>query len=333
MMLLSKLMHLIYSHLTSLTVALQDFDVMVDGLDQLVWIAWEQKMSKKPPPQAAKISAVKPAPQESSFQGQQDKGEGPPRKRPPRQEEEAGCQVCQSRARHWVWLSPGRICSTSMSHLHSPSPPFRQNCSPTCPLLPCAALLLLPLFQQRPQCFKQDWSPSHNWDPKKVGTGRAHQGSTPLKRAHTPDDNVVSLDSSGDELDEELVALVSGPSKSRYAALRIILSKTLTKACSVLKQIHSLALDLNNKSDLFAALLSDTKMNTPAEWLLDSGVSMHFTNDINDFIDYQTITPIKVVTANRLMQVNVMDMVIFRTILFELLVFFTFTLLTFYFAC
>ena len=127
----------------------------------------------------------------------------------------------------------------------------------------------------------------------------------PLKRARTPkDDDVVSLDSSGDELEKELVALVSGPSKSRYAALKIILSKTLTKARSVLKQVNSLVLDLNNKSDLFAAPLSDTKMNSPAEWLLDSGASMHFTNDINDFVDYQTTTPIKVVTANGSTQVK-----------------------------
>ena len=81
-MLLSKLQHPIYSHITSLTIALTEFDeVMVAHLDQLVRIAWEQKVSKKPPPQAAKISAVKPAPQELSFQGQQDKGEGPSRKR------------------------------------------------------------------------------------------------------------------------------------------------------------------------------------------------------------------------------------------------------------
>ena len=130
------------------------------------------------------------------------------------------------------------------------------------------------------------------------------KGPRPLKRTCTPDDDVVSLDSSGDELDEELVALASGPSKSRYAALKIILSKMLTKARSVLKQVHSLALDLNSKSDLFAAPLSDTKINSPAEWLLDSGASMHFTNDINDFVDYQTTTPIKVVTANGPTQVK-----------------------------
>ena len=60
MMLLSKLQHPIYSHITSLTVASNNFDeVTVVSLDRLVWIAWEQKVSKKPPPQAAKISVVK----------------------------------------------------------------------------------------------------------------------------------------------------------------------------------------------------------------------------------------------------------------------------------
>jgi hypothetical protein len=125
----------------------------------------------------------------------------------------------------------------------------------------------------------------------------------PLKRAHTPpkEDNEISLDWSGNELDDELVALVLGPGKSRYAALKSILSKMLTKACSVLKlHKNSLVLDLN-KSNLFAAPLGNTKSETPAEWLLDSGASMHFTNSINDFIDYQVI---KVVTANGLMTVT-----------------------------
>jgi hypothetical protein len=105
----------------------------------------------------------------------------------------------------------------------------------------------------------------------------------PLKRARTPpkEDEEISLDWSGNELDDELVALVSGPGKSRYAALNSILSKTLTKAGSVLKlHKNSLVLDFNNKSNLFAAPLGNVKSETPAEWLLDSGASMHFTNNI-----------------------------------------------------
>jgi hypothetical protein len=94
-------------------------------------------------------------------------------------------------------------------------------------------------------------------------------------------------------MDDELIALASGVQKSRYATLRLILSKTLTKARSVLKLTNcsSLVLDLNNKSNLFATPLGNVKSEKPAEWLLDSGASMHFTNNIHDFVDYQVIKP------------------------------------------
>jgi hypothetical protein len=80
--------------------------------------------------------------------------------------------------------------------------------------------------------------------------------------------------------------------------------RTLTKARSVLKTANcsSSVLDLN-KSNLFAMPLGNVKSETPAEWLLDSGVSMHF-NNINNFIDYQVIKPIKVMIANGSTQVT-----------------------------
>ena len=39
---------------------------------------------------------------------------------------------------------------------------------------------------------------------------------------------------------------------------------------------------------------NDVKVN---EWMLNSGASMHFTNDMNDFVEYQPIPPINVKTA------------------------------------
>jgi hypothetical protein len=122
----------------------------------------------------------------------------------------------------------------------------------------------------------------------------------PLKRARTPpkDDDIVSLDSTEDEFEKELMVLAGVLAESRYVAIKRFLSQRLTKAYSVLKQVNSLALDFNKKSISFAAPMSDIKIETPEEWLLDSGASMHFTNDINDFIDYQVIKPTNVVTAN-----------------------------------
>ena len=79
---MSKLTHPIYDHMTTSFVAREEIDkVAIEDIDRLCRLAWEQKASKKAHPQAAKISAVKPVPKESSFQGQQDKGEGPARKR------------------------------------------------------------------------------------------------------------------------------------------------------------------------------------------------------------------------------------------------------------
>ena len=49
---------------------------------------------------------------------------------------------------------------------------------------------------------------------------------------------------------------------------------------------------LNNK--LICPSETDKKVN---EWMLDSGASMHFTNDMNDFVEYQPIPPISVKTA------------------------------------
>ena len=37
---------------------------------------------------------------------------------------------------------------------------------------------------------------------------------------------------------------------------------------------------------------------TEVKWLLDSGASRHFTYDINDFVEYKTITPMPLLTAN-----------------------------------
>ena len=81
LMYMSKLTHPIYNHITTSFVAREEIDkVGIDDIDRLCRLAWEQKESKKAPPQAAKILAVKPASKETSFQGQQDKGEGPSRK-------------------------------------------------------------------------------------------------------------------------------------------------------------------------------------------------------------------------------------------------------------
>ena len=64
----------------------------------------------------------------------------------------------------------------------------------------------------------------------------------------------------------------------------------------------------NNKISCFA--LHD-ELEDKAEWMLNSGASRHFTNSINDFIDYEAIIPSPVATANEQTQMTGKGTVIF----------------------
>ena len=115
--------------------------------------------------------------------------------------------------------------------------------------------------------------------------------------------------------DEEEIAAatgLSGPS-TRYEANHIPRNKNTDVVIAPYKNINNnlsqcstpirddallecslelLVLGLNNK--LVCPSKTDKKVN---EWMLDSGASMHFTNNVNDFVEYQPISQISVKTA------------------------------------
>src|ERR1700750_1804475 len=62
--------------------ATDDLDkVVLEDIEKMLRLNWEQKASKKGPPQANKLSAVKRAPGEQQFSGQQENQEDPQKKR------------------------------------------------------------------------------------------------------------------------------------------------------------------------------------------------------------------------------------------------------------
>ena len=113
--------------------------------------------------------------------------------------------------------------------------------------------------------------------------------------------------------DEEEIAAAAGLSKpsTRYEANRIFRQET-DVALALCKNIkcnlrwcstpirddtlleHSLELLVLGFNKLICPSETDDKVN---EWMLDSGASMHFTNDMNNFVEYQPIPPISVKTA------------------------------------
>ena len=68
----------------------------------------------------------------------------------------------------------------------------------------------------------------------------------------------------------------------------------------LLQQLDTLLASCNTTSRLPCSHECDCKTSEPTkEWILDSGASLHFTNDIDDFIDYEVLEGNKMVhTAN-----------------------------------
>ena len=121
----------------------------------------------------------------------------------------------------------------------------------------------------------------------------------------------MSITWTSDEEEIAAAAGLSGPS-TRYEANHIFRKNTdiaiapyknikhnLSRCSTPIRDdaflecsLELLFLGLENK--LVCPSKTDKKVN---EWMLDSGASMHFTNDMNDFVEYQPIPPINVKTA------------------------------------
>ena len=95
LMIMSKLTHPIYNHITSMFVAKEEM-VAIEDVERLCRLAWEQKETKKAPFQAAKIFAVKPAPRNKCSKGSRTREKALPGMRVLRRKDKADHQVCQS---------------------------------------------------------------------------------------------------------------------------------------------------------------------------------------------------------------------------------------------
>jgi len=137
---------------------------------------------------------------------------------------------------------------------------------------------------------------------------REEQRNRPNKRPRVKHDDEVSLYWSSDDDVEMFLDNSAGPS-SRCAELASPLDATnlfskgyntthaTITTTSVIPNVESILCCPNVISD-FAA---EDHMNR-VDWILDSGASLHFTGDMNDFVDY---TPLeKNITANTATSVN-----------------------------
>ena len=104
---------------------------------------------------------------------------------------------------------------------------------------------------------------------------------------------MVSL---GSSIDEDLTVAAGISGSARYGAKTYEDNKTdLSADSKVFSRDNGSPLAADSLINFACLSLSDDMQSE--EWMLDSGASMHFTHDINDFVDYEAITPIPCKTA------------------------------------
>ena len=150
------------------------------------------------------------------------------------------------------------------------------------------------------------------------------QGSSGKGKGRAKDDDEVSLDFSGDEMEgyhdnkemEEVDPLFdNGDNDLGTMEFNVDNEVADCSGLNSLRQVHStpgrtttnnsLQLDKNiaelyNKINcLHCSHGCDCKTDNMKDWLIDSGASEHFTYDINDFVDYEVLkNHLSVRTAN-----------------------------------
>jgi hypothetical protein len=155
-----------------------------------------------------------------------------------------------------------------------PSPPLERRLAPAPPIASSSSPPFFSSAQRALSLARRLGVPPTIQTAKHLEMAERTKDPRPLKRAKTPpkDEDVVSLDSTEDEWENELMVLAGVSAKSRYVALKSFLSQQLTKACSVIKQVHSLSLDLNKKSNVFVeqrkvySIYYSSTLTLPSRW-------------------------------------------------------------------
>jgi hypothetical protein len=111
----------------------------------------------------------------------------------------------------------------------------------------------------------------------------------------------------------------AGPSE-RYALNKYASSRANASSAERLTMTKQLGLqymspDMTLVSNILCLTLSEqVNRKETVEWMLDSGASRHFTNNLNNFVEYQEVNPpFEVQTANSMTKVTGQGTVILKT--------------------
>ena len=126
----------------------------------------------------------------------------------------------------------------------------------------------------------------------------------PLKKCSPPKEDEVLLDWSGNEDDVDVFmeeSAVAGPSGTTHRYVRKQKVNDPTDITAVTRKYHrDMKYLVPNQYSFVCCPLRVNEDQSEATWMLNSGVSCHLTNNINDFVEFEeNVGPERVVrTAN-----------------------------------
>ena len=281
----------------------------VADMRKTIGLAWEQrKGGKAPRNQAQKLSAVKRRPNEPPFEQQQGDGQRGGRcRRGNRARRGKNQQGLGNQAQPAQQSQP----QAGPSQPPPPAPPaptldtfqFGHIASPAVSFPPPPPSSFYPSFNkalslarrigvtpttQTLKCLEDLERPSDPW---------------PLKKRSPPKEDEVSLDWSGNEDDMDMFmeeSAVAGPSGTTQRYVRTKRANDHSNVFAVTRTRYESLFYPSHNTSLFCCPLSVNENHFEATWMLDSGASCHFTNNMNNFVDYEeNVGPEQVVrTAN-----------------------------------
>ena len=268
----------------------------IADMHKTIGLAWEQRKGGKPPRnQAQKLSAVKCGPNEPLFEQQQGDG--------------------QQGSRHHRGNHTGRGCNQQgLGNQAQPTQQPQPQAGPSQPP-PAPPAPTLDTFQfghivspvvSFPPPPPSSFYPSFNkalslaW---RIGVTPTTQtlkhlenikhpsDPHPLKKCSPPKEDEVSLDWSGNKDNVDVFmeeSAVAGPSGTTHRYVRTKETKSCSDVFTATRKYRSITKYLvPNTSSLVCCPLSVNKNHFNATWMLDSGASCHFTNSINDFVEFK----------------------------------------------
>ena len=281
----------------------------VADMRKTIGLAWEQrKGGKTPRNQAQKLSAVKRGPNEPPFEQQQGDGQrGGRRRRGNRAGRGRNQQGPGNQAQPAQQSQP----QAGPSQPPPPAPPaptldtfqFGHIVSPVVSLPPPPPSSFYPSFNKALSlAWRIGVTPTTQTLKRLEGVERPSD-PRPLKKRSPPKEDEVSLGWSGNEDDVDVFmeeSAVAGPSGTSHRYVRTKRANDHSNVPAVTRTCYESLFYPSHNTSLFCCPLSVNEDHFEATWMLDSGASCHFTNNISDFVEYEeNVGPERVVrTAN-----------------------------------